>query len=426
MGALIPIAIRLFARIAITLVVSGVGLLLHNTSTSTPLSTGVFENLFSDKPRFVNIEDQSFDVSSKIPIATSTASTTQNTNSTTTKKIISPKQKNKVATTTIKAKLIPTQIPKTVQPATSPETPSPITEPSLKNLPVPQIDLIPNSPVSTSEDFGVFNTTYTHSHESTVNILCLSTKGNMVKISTGSGVIIHSQGIILTNAHVAETFLIPNEECTIRQGDIATDKYKASLVYINEDWMKKNAGVIFSSEARGTGENDFALLAITSKMDSSSAIDLPYSTVYTSEMSESNKGEQILATGYPGGTLGALSLRKYLPFSADVTKLLNVYTFSGSSIDIIETDKTKVGERGSSGGGIFNVKGELVGLIVSVEGNSTQEKINALSLPYIQRAFKNSNGTNFQDFISTDKTSLITSFEQKRSSLFEYVKPFVE
>ena len=147
---------------------------------------------------------------------------------------------------------------------------------------------------------------------------------------------------------------------------------------------------------------------------------------FQKEIYENNKGEQILATGYPGGTLGALSLRKYLPFAADVTKLLNVYTFGGSNIDIIETDTTKVGERGSSGGGIFNVKGELVGLIVSVEGNSTREKINALSLPYIHRAFKNSTGMNFQDFISTDKTSLITSFAQKKSSLFEYVKPFVE
>ena len=259
-------------------------------------------------------------------------------------------------------------------------------------------------------------------------VFCISQKGNLVTVSTGSGVNINSQGIIITNAHVAETLLLPNENCTIRTGDIAQDTYNTSLVYINKNWLEKNAGIIFSGVAKGTGENDFALLAITKKINiNSKPTSVSYAVPFLNELSDSNVGQNILAAGYPGGTLGALSLRQYLAFVADKTSISNVYTFSGQTSDIIETGSTKVGQRGSSGGGIFNENGELLGLIVSTMGDGgNEDNINAITLPYINRTIKNDTGKSLQEFISTDFQTLISNFEKEKPSLLENIKPFIK
>lgn len=420
MGALIPILIRLLAQASLTIFISGLSFLGYETSSLSSLKNSTSAK--TNAPILVDVQNKNVSVPKDEPKAV-TPTTTPTTTPT---KKVSP-QKEKIKTPVIKEKTTPTQvqtIPVAKVEPTHPKTSPTITSPSLANLPTPTIQL-PNS--IQKNDFGIWNDVYENARESVVNILCLSKQGNMVSISTGSGVIINPQGIIITNAHVAENFLIPNKECTIRSGDIASDKYKASLVYINETWLQKNAGVIFSSVARGTGEDDFALIAITSDMNGQKLNGgISYNQTLTNEMTEGNKNKNIFATGYPGGTLGALSLQKFLPFTADATKLLDIFTFDGSHFDILETAETKVGQRGSSGGGIFDESGKLVGLIVSTNGEGSADKINALTLPYINRAFKNETGKSLGEFTSTDKTQLLSSFALKQNSLFEYVKPFVK
>ena len=333
----------------------------------------------------------------------------------------SPKQKTPVATST-QTKNLPEENTSPVQQPVQKNIPSP----SLNNLPVPVINLPTVSDATRAIDFGIFSSAYSTARESVVNILCLSTKGNLVSITTGSGVVIDPQGIVLTNAHVAETMLTPNQDCTLRQGDIATDKYKTSLVYVNEAWLSKNAGEIFSGAARGTGENDFALLAITSKINSSNADSVAYSVPMTREFSSHDKGTSLLATGYPGGTLGALSLKKFLMYVADVTKIEDVFTFHNNAVDVIETGVTKVGQRGSSGGGMFNNTGELVALIVSTDGTADENKINAITLPYISRAFREDTGMSLQDFMKINKNTLLSLFQENKITLMKYVNPYLK
>jgi hypothetical protein len=413
MGPLIQIAGQVFSRVLIAVLAWSFTFVGHNIdlklnqSTSTPIQ-------LNTTPIFVNIEERNVDIAkNKIE----TQPTIPKKEISTTLKQIPP-----INTETTKGNPPKAPIPTPVKKPEAKETPS------LKNLPVPSIEL----PQITEEinrgiALGEWTNVYNNSKQSVINIFCVSTKGNMVSISTGSGVVISEKGIILTNAHVAENYLIPNRDCVIRQGEIATDKYKASLIYINEDWLKKNASVLFSQSARGTGENDFAFLSINSKTDGTNLdSNIPHTNINTEALTEQSSGNKILVAGYPAGTLGALSLRKYLNFVADVINITNVFTLGGNNVDVFETSISKVGQHGSSGGGIFNSSNNLIGLIVSVNDESGNSKINALTTTYISRAINTETGKSLQDFINTDKKILISSFLLKQNSLYEYVKPFLQ
>jgi S1-C subfamily serine protease len=417
MGPLIQTAGQVLSRVLIafvawsfTFVGQTFDIKLNQASSTSPK--------LNISPIFVNIEERNVDIDKKRIETSTTTSSKENTTT----------EKQTLPTSTKKTKIIPAPTP------TPTPTPTPIIEtqvketPSLKNLPVPSIELpqIINE-INRDIALGEWSNVYNNSKQSVVNIFCVSAKGNMVSISTGSGIIISGSGIILTNAHVAENYLIPDRDCVIRQGEIAMDKYKASLVYINENWLKKNAAVLFSQSARGTGENDFALLSINSRIDGTNFnSDIQHTNISTEALTEQSPGNKILVAGYPAGTLGALSLRKYLNFVADVISISNVYTLGGNNVDVFETNISKVGQHGSSGGGIFNANNNLIGLIVSVNDETGNSKINALTTTYISRALGSDVGKNLEQFIGTDKNLLISSFLLKQNSLYEYVKPFLQ
>src|SRR5205085_2429432 len=82
-------------------------------------------------------------------------------------------------------------------------------------------------------------------------------------------------GLILTNAHIGQYFLLKDftqknyVECVIRTGSPAYPKYHAELVYISPTWVANNKAILKSQNPKGTGENDFAFLRITSAINSS-------------------------------------------------------------------------------------------------------------------------------------------------------------
>ena len=125
-----------------------------------------------------------------------------------------------------------------------------------------------------------------------VNIFCTTKEGSVLNSITGSGVMIDRRGIILTNAHIAQFFLLEDYKregymnCLIRMGAPAKPAFKAEPIYISLPWIEKNAHTLVEENPKGTGEDDFALLRITESVGS--GITIPSIFAYmTPDMNES-------------------------------------------------------------------------------------------------------------------------------------------
>ena len=117
--------------------------------------------------------------------------------------------------------------------------------------------ITPPSPVSDSASSELRN--------ALVNIVCYAPVGGVIHSISASGVFIDPKGIILTNAHVGQYFLLADRgvSCKIRSGSPALDRYNAKLIYISPAWLRANPNVLTEESPNGTGEYDFALLAVS-------------------------------------------------------------------------------------------------------------------------------------------------------------------
>ena len=239
-----------------------------------------------------------------------------------------------------------------------------------------------------------FNAILASDEDAVVNILCTSQSGNLITVSTGSGVIVDPSGIILTNSHVAQDLLFtdpartPIKDCTIRQGHLIASLYKASVLYIPLSWAQANPGLDENSAPTGNGSGDYALLAITKSATGGS---LPSSFPFISPVTtyRDPQDESVLAIGYPAESVQG-SLQAGVPEKYALTSIKNTFTLTESSADILQTAANPVAQRGSSGGAIVDKNGDLLGLIVSVENPSISdgsEALEAISVPYIFQNF---------------------------------------
>ena len=157
---------------------------------------------------------------------------------------------------------------------------------------------------------------------------------NQVESGAGSGVIISSDGYILTCAHVVSGA----SNITVTIGD--TD-YPATVV----------------------GEDDTSDVAVL-KID---ATDLTPATVGNSDSLA--VGESVLAVGNPLGELGGTVT------SGIVSALNRSVTIQGTSstntMSLIQMDASV--SPGNSGGGLFNMNGELVGIVNAKSSDSDAE-----------------------------------------------------
>lgn len=139
----------------------------------------------------------------------------------------------------------------------------------------------------------------------------------------GSGVIVNKNGFIVTNYHVIDG--ANKVQVTLHNGD----SYKASIV-------------------GGDYDNDIAVLKINAK-------DLKVAMI--GDSSKVDVGDLAVAIGNPLGQLGGTCTQGI------ISALDRRLTIDGRTLTLLQTDSAI--NPGNSGGGLFNAKGELIGIVES-------------------------------------------------------------
>jgi hypothetical protein len=264
-----------------------------------------------------------------------------------------------------------------------------------------------------------------------VNIVCVNKGSNFVKMTTGSGVIVSSSGIILTNSHVANTFLFDDKtkssykKCTIRRENIPTYGFNAELVYLSKDWLIENQEFFKNENPRGSGENDFALLAITTNTNPA----LPVPEIFPSvdlilEDNDIDENDNIVVAAYPGMSTGVFEVDSNGKIKIAQTYISELMTFYRNTIDLISTGTNDVAKKGSSGGGVFKNE-DLLGVIVTTDTTTEGNYLNAITLPYIANDFRQNVGTNLTSYIKNDKNKLISDYKAEIINLKSLIADFI-
>lgn len=261
-----------------------------------------------------------------------------------------------------------------------------------------------------------------------VNIICYvnSSDSKLYSISA-SGVIVDPKGIILTNAHIAQYFLLTDHgvSCTIRAGGPATDAYKAALIYISPTWLEANTDVLTQANPSGTGEHDFAFLAVTAsapRTDSGQATStpLPSSFSHVRLAAESpDIGTPVAVASYGAQFLKFSQIQSALYPIVVFGSVKDVFTFATTSIDIIALGGSAAAQEGSSGGGVVNESGELAGIITTsrVKGDFSTRALNAITTSYIRTEYASETGQSLGSLLAKPPLTAVADFAPQASVL---------
>lgn len=257
--------------------------------------------------------------------------------------------------------------------------------------------------------------------EATVNLYCRVKVGNKEVSTTGSGILIDPRGIILTNAHVAQYFLLNGEdsklkaECSVRIGSPAKEKYLAEVLYISNEWLQVNAEKSVKESAKSTGEHDFALLYITKAKRGKLPTTFP--TMPLGIATSIKKGEVVTATGYPTGNLKYKEVKNKLKVQIASTTITGLQTFNTNTVDLITLSRSKLASTGVSGGPVMS-SNSVTGIVTTMSSSKSKEgaSLRAITLSYINRAVTAETGLPIAALYSGDLATLTAKTRASISS----------
>lgn len=248
-----------------------------------------------------------------------------------------------------------------------------------------------------------------------VNIICYAPAASTIHSISGSGVIIDPKGIILTNAHIAQYFLLADRgvTCAIRVGSPAVDTYRAALIYISPSWLRTNSTAISQAAPSGTGEYDFALLAIT-KSATSATLPAIFSAIPLAALPPQAGAPVVVAT-YGAQFLEISQIQSSLFPTVVFGSVKDVFTFKTNTIDVLALGGSAAAQEGSSGGGVADASGNLVGTITTstVTGATDTRSVSAITASYIRAEYASEMGSALDILLSEPTAISIGEFATK-------------
>jgi len=247
--------------------------------------------------------------------------------------------------------------------------------------------------------------------EALVNIFCTYATADYIRTTTGTGFFVDSDGVILTNAHVAQFLLLEQTEefgttnCQVRAGNPAAAKYSAELLYLPPAWVQANAGILYDEVPMGTGERDYALLYVSGSIDNSPLpVSFPSLRLDADLLPTSIINDDVVAAGYPADNL----LRNgpnadLIPRKANTT-VSELYTFGSNYADVLSIRGSSVGAEGASGGPVVNESGDVIGVIVT-RGDDIADgegSLRAITVSHIARTMEEETGFSLEQNLSGD------------------------
>lgn len=252
-----------------------------------------------------------------------------------------------------------------------------------------------------------------------VNIMCYAPAGSALHSISGSGVVIDPKGVILTNAHVAQYFLLADQgvSCVIRSGSPATDEYQASLEYISPAWIQANAGILSENMPSGTGEHDYALLAITGSA-SSAPLPAQFPSIALA-LAPPASGTPVVIASYGAQFLNTAQIQSHLSPTVVYGSVKGIYTFGTSTVDVLALGGSAAAQEGSSGGGVASARGRLVGVITTstVTGPTYDRSLNAITASYIQADYLNESGAPIEQLLAQRPADAAAQFAPRIPAL---------
>ena len=242
--------------------------------------------------------------------------------------------------------------------------------------------------------------------------MCYVPAGSSLHSISGSGVIVDPKGIILTNAHVAQYFLLADRgvSCTIRAGSPAADSYRAKLIFISPSWINANNALLTEAVPSGTGEHDFALLAITK---SSTSTPLPSSFRFLPlATTPPRSSTPVVIASYGAQFLDPSQIQSALFPTVVFGSVKSVFTFATNTIDVLALGGSAAAQEGSSGGGIASASGELAGIITTstISGDTSSRSLGAITSSYIRADYASETGEALNLLLAESTSTAITDF----------------
>lgn len=320
-----------------------------------------------------------------------------------------------VATSTVAsstATTTPAKTAKAVVPAKAPKAPTATTTATSAPVAAPVA-------ATTSSGSASLDASATLIRAALVNIICYAPTGGKVRSISGSGIFIDPKGIILTNAHIAQYFLLADLDisCTIRTGGPAVNAYKAELIYISPSWINANSTILTQSNPIGTGEYDFAFLGVTG---SATSAPLPSSFPYIPLGSKTPPSTSpVVIASYGAQFLESSQIQSSLYPTIVFGSIKDIFTFAVNSIDVLALGGSAAAQEGSSGGGVADASGNLVGTITTstVEGSTDTRSLAAITASYIRSQYAREMNSSLDDLLEASVEASVADFAPEISFL---------